>query len=582
MRQNEKDYPLTADLREYILSELPCGLCVAWENEKLSILFANDNYYRMIGYSDAVQAEECGVVGAMDCVEPAKRTDILKRVVSLGETQEQAIETEARLIRRDGTSSWAIIHASRIKSGGGLWICAFMDITPQKRVEEELRVREEEYRIAVRQSDKLVLRYNIAEQTAYLPPESAELFHKSTIYNLPGYLDQNNVISPESLDACRELYALIIGGERPTGSAVLQLNLGCDVCEFEWYRVTYSSIYDEEGLPTQAVISLQNVTEQHAREVAYRRWEKTYESLPQQNTAYLEFDLTQGRLEAQKGTLMQPIPEQMNGSMESAMRHLLSVYVHPEDRERIRAFTAREHLLTEYFRGARLEKQEYRHLKENGKFVWVRLSVQMLPDPYSSNVRASILLRDIDVQKREELTLMTQLRTDTLTGVLNRGAFLDAAKMVFTQPRNGGLHALVMVDVDHFKRINDRYGHGYGDQMLARICDLLRGALRADDLVGRIGGDEFVLLLKNVVNRDALLVKINSLCTQVFQNASDRMEVSCSFGAATYPQDGSDFDELYRKADAALYAAKEAGRNCSRIYSPDMGLTMPLFEVKEM
>ena len=181
------------------------------------------------------------------------------------------------------------------------------------------------------------------------------------------------------------------------------------------------------------------------------------------------------------------------------MRHFLSIYVHAEDRERIRAFTAREHLLTEYFRGSRLEKQEYRHLKENGKYVWVRLSVQMLPDPYSSNVRASILLRDIDVQKREELTLMNQLRTDTLTGVLNRGAFLEAAKSVFTQPRNGGLHALVMVDVDHFKRINDKYGHGYGDRVLARICDLLRNALRADDHVGRIGGDEFVLLLKNVV-----------------------------------------------------------------------------------
>jgi len=186
------------------------------------------------------------------------------------------------------------------------------------------------------------------------------------------------------------------------------------------------------------------------------------------------------------------------------------------------------------------------------------------------------------VQKREELLMMNQLRTDTLTGVLNRGAFLEAAKAVFTQPRNGGLHALVMVDVDHFKRINDNYGHSYGDRMLTRICDLLRGALRADDLVGRIGGDEFVLLLKNVVNRDALHAKMNSLCLQLFQSISDRLEISCSFGAATYPQDGADFDELYRKADAALYAAKEAGRNCTRIYEPDMGRTMPLFEVKEM
>lgn len=582
MRQNEKDFPLTADLREYILSELPCGLCVAREDERLSILFANDNYYRMIGYTGATHATGNGLIGAMDCVENGTREEILTRIKGISEGQEQAIALEARLQCNNGSSAWAIIHASRIRNDTSLWICAFMDITPQKRIEEELRVREEEYRIAVRQSDKLVLRYHIAEKTAYLPPESAELFHRSTIFDLPSFLHQNNVISPESAEASRELFTLIISGKQPTGSAVLQLNLGCDLCEFEWYRVAYSLIFDEDGAPTQAVISLQNVTEQHAREVAYRRWEKTYESMPQQNTAYLEFDLTQGRLEAQKGTLLQQIPEQMSGSMESTMRHFLSIYVHAEDRERIRAFTAREHLLTEYFRGTRLEKQEYRHLKENGKYVWVRLSVQMLPDPYSSNVRASILLRDIDVQKREELTLMNQLRTDTLTGVLNRGAFLEAAKAVFTQPRNGGLHALVMVDVDHFKRINDKYGHGYGDRVLARICDLLRNALRADDLVGRIGGDEFVLLLKNVVNREALQIKINNLCLQLYQTITDQMEVSCSFGAATYPQDGADFDELYRKADAALYAAKEAGRNCTRIYEPDMGMTMPLFELKEL
>ena len=579
MYQNEKDYPLTADLREYILSELPCGLCVARDDERLGIVFANDNYYRMIGFDHVHEASELGLRGAMDHVEEPMRTEILSRIAGLREGPEQAISLEARIIRRDGSSTWAIIHASRIKSDANLWICAFMDITPQKRVEEELRVREEEYRIAVRQSDKLVLRYRIAEQTAYLPPESAELFHRSIIHNLPEFLDQNNVINPESVDASRELYAQIASGAQPTGSAVLQLNLCCDLCEFEWYRVAYSLIFDKEHMPSQAVISLQNVTEQHAREVAYRRWEKTYESLPQQNTAYLEFDLTQGRLEAQKGTLLSPLPEQMSGSMESAMRHFLSVYVHPEDRERIRSFTAREHLLTEYFRGARLEKQEYRHLKENGKYVWVRLSVQMLPDPYSSNVRASILLRDIDVQKREELTLMNQLRTDTLTGVLNRGAFLSAANSVFLQPLNGGLHALVMVDVDHFKRINDQYGHGYGDRVLAHICELLRNALRADDLVGRIGGDEFVLLLKNVVNREALQTKINSLCVQLCQNVSDNLEISCSFGAATYPLDGSEFDELYRKADTALYAAKEAGRNCTRIYQPEMGRTMPLFEL---
>lgn len=582
MHQTDQAVPMTADLREHILSELPCGLCVARQDEGLSVVFANSNFYRMLGYADLEEASADGLRGALDCIESRTQTDLLARLGALSDDETQALSLEAQLRRKDGSLLWAIVHISRAKSSGGLYICAYMDISAQKRVEEELRVREEEYRIAVRQSDKIVFRYDILEQTAYFPPESAELFHLTTIPALPEYLSQHNVVNPSSREALHELAARMITGARATGSAVLQLNLSCDEKNFEWYRVAYSLIYREDGAPAQAVISLQNVSEQHTREVAYQRWEKTYEALPQSNTAFLEFDLTQNRLDAQKGMLLPMLPVRLHDSMEGVLRHYLVHYVHPEDRERIRAYTAREHLLAEYFRGARLEKQEYRHRRADDTYVWVRLSVQMLPDPYSCDVRASILLRDIDEQKREELTLMDQLRTDTLTGALNRGAFMEAANAVFAQPRPGALHALVMVDVDHFKCINDRFGHGYGDRVLARICDLLRNALRADDLVGRIGGDEFVLLLKNVVNREALQTKMDSLCEQLNQRIGEDVSVSCSFGAAACPQDGVGFDELYWKADTALYAAKEAGRNCTRLYEPEMGRPMQLFETGDL
>jgi len=582
MHQSDNDGLLTADLRTHILSELPCGLCVARQDERLSVVFANRNYYRMLVLEDAEQAKSEDIVGALDCIDPAARAELLARIAVLDESNEKSVALEARLSCRDGSSLWVIVHMSRAESDGGLWICAYMDISAQKRVEEELRVREEEYRIAVRQSDKLVFRYDIAEKTAHFPPDSEALFHCSTIRDLPTYLKEKCIVSMNSRDSLKELFAMIENGAQPTGSTVLQMSLKCDVCEFEWYRVTYSLIYRADGSPAQAVISLENVTEQHAREVAYQRWEKTYESMPQSNTAYLEFDLTQNRLDVQKGTLLTPLPEQLYGSMESVLRHFAANYVHTDDRERIRAYIAREHLLTEYFRGSRLEKQEYRHLKEDGRYVWVRLSVQMLPDPYSCNVRASMLLRDIDAQKREELTIKDQLRTDMLTGALNRSAFVETANAVLAKPPLNGMHALVMVDVDHFKQINDRFGHGYGDRVLARICDLLRNALRADDLVGRIGGDEFVLLLKNVASDEALQMKMDSLCEQLNQRISDSVCVSCSFGAAACPQDGTAFDELYGKADSALYAAKEAGRNCTRVYEPDMGRPMPLFETAEL
>jgi hypothetical protein len=121
--------------------------------------------------------------------------------------------------------------------------------------------------------------------------------------------------------------------------------------------------------------------------------------------------------------------------------------------------------MNEYFRGARLEKQEYRHLKENGKYVWVRLSVQMLPDPYSFQRARFDITKGCRCAKARGFDLDEPTAHRYAHGVLNRGAFLDAAKSVFTQPLNGGLHALVMVDVDHFKRINDKY-----DMAMATVC----------------------------------------------------------------------------------------------------------------
>lgn len=581
MLQNERDDFLSTDLRERILSELPCGLCVARRDERLSIAYANESFYRMIGYSNASAAAEGGVLGALDRVDADAREQLSSRLLPLIGGEERAVSFEARLDRADGDSLWCMVRIRCAECDSGMLICAFMDISAQKLVEEELRVREEEYRIAVRQSDKLVFRYDIAKKTIYLPPESAELFQVDVIHDVPDSLEAIGMINPDSLDAFRETMDLICSGVRPTGSAVLQLRLHCDEDTFEWYRVAYSLIYREDRTPAQAVVSLQNVSEQHTREVAYRRWEQTYAAMPQNNTAYLEFDLTQDRLEVQKGELVELLPSAWSDTMENAVRHFLNRYVHADDRERVRAFLARERLLTEYFRGERLEKPEYRHLRADGRYGWVRLSVQMLPDPYSSNIRASLLLRDVDAQKRAEMNLKDRLRTDALTGALNRGAFVEAVEAQFSEAR-GGLQALVMVDVDHFKQVNDRYGHGYGDRVLVRVCETLRATLRADDLVGRLGGDEFALLLKNVLNLDALQAKINYLCEQLYQHVSNGSVVSCSFGAAACPRDGATFEELYCKADIALYAAKEAGRNCARVYEDDMGRPMTLFESIEM
>ena len=577
MAQDKHVVPaLPVELRDQILFDMPCGLCAVRRDERMSLVFANENFFRMLGFEDARQAQKAGVEGLLDRMEEASRREAQRRLEALFLGSGSIAMLEVRIKKRNGDGFWAMLHARRMTSGEPLLVCACMDINARKKMEEELRFREEEYRVAVQQSDKLVFRYDITDQTAYLSPELATLFHRDVVPNTIARIEQTNIISPASLDAFHDLCAMILSGAVKTGSAILQFRLGGHKAAYEWYRVVYSLIYREDQTPAHAVFSMQNISEQHEREIAYKRWEQTYASMAKDKTAYIEFDLTQNRLELQKGGLIERFPPLVEQTMESVMQYFVEHWVHPEDREKLSECIARDRLLAAYFRGVTPDKVDYRHLRENGAYEWVRFSVQMLPDPYSSNIRVFLLLRDIDARKREELQLQNQLRSDPLTGALNRNAFISQAEATFSEG-TAGKHALIILDVDQFKQVNDCFGHGYGDRVLIRVAETLRSALRADDLVGRLGGDEFLVLLRNVAKKEVLESKLDSLREMLFQRISEDKIVSCSLGAAVFPCDGTSFDELYRKTDVALYTAKNEGRNCVRVYQEEMNPPIILF-----
>ena len=130
--------------------------------------------------------------------------------------------------------------------------------------------------------------------------------------------------------------------------------------------------------------------------------------------------------------------------------------------------------------------------------------------------------------------------------------------------RNGSEVAVLYVDLDRFKAVNDEMGHAAGDVLLQKVVDRLRQTTRASDIVARVGGDEFVILQTQVRQPDAadvLAARIVEALSVPFDLNGTRAHVGASIGTALYPEDGTDADALVRQADAALYAAKAAGRN---------------------
>ena len=128
---------------------------------------------------------------------------------------------------------------------------------------------------------------------------------------------------------------------------------------------------------------------------------------------------------------------------------------------------------------------------------------------------------------------------------------------------------MMMVDVDNFKLINDTYGHMLGDAVLQEISAELQHLFRSDDVIARIGGDEFLIFMRDVQSREIVEQRaekvIDAFRTVLRQNMDD-LRPSCSIGIAFCPEDGSSFEKLFRHSDIALYDAKSRGKNCYMIY----------------
>ncbi len=156
-------------------------------------------------------------------------------------------------------------------------------------------------------------------------------------------------------------------------------------------------------------------------------------------------------------------------------------------------------------------------------------------------------------------------RHDALTELPNRALFSDRQNNELARARRHGDHfAVIFLDLDNFKPINDSFGHAIGDLLLQQVARRLQEAIRASDTVGRIGGDEFVVLMPELLGADAALglaEKIRQAVRQSFAINGHDLTISCSLGVAVFPEDGTDEITLTKSADEAMYRAKKNGRN---------------------
>lgn len=235
--------------------------------------------------------------------------------------------------------------------------------------------------------------------------------------------------------------------------------------------------------------------------------------------------------------------------------------IHPEDRP----------LVMETYRKCLADGEpmamEYRRQKKDGEWIWVRSIGKFTAwTPEHQPLRISGIHTDITAQKVAEFELVRQAHIDYLTGFNNRGHFMQQAELELKRVvRYGGTLSIFMMDVDHFKKINDTYGHKVGDLVLQKLAAVCRDTLRMIDIIGRVGGEEFAILLPETTEQEA--IRVAERLRQAIANAKIPLghglplSITVSIGITSLISKDDNIDVLLSFADKALYAAKNAGRN---------------------
>ncbi len=215
-------------------------------------------------------------------------------------------------------------------------------------------------------------------------------------------------------------------------------------------------------------------------------------------------------------------------------------------------------------------EEEMHYNLPDGSDVWYGGHYCVISDSYGKPVRIVGKMNDITKHKEKIVELSIKAEQDQLTGLYNKVTTEYLINEILKMRRfNDDRHALMIIDIDNFKNINDKLGHQYGDNVLTELAEALKPMFRSDDVIGRIGGDEFFVFMKNYNSVNKLKDKAQEIC-RVFDKTYTQDDVSvcisASVGIALCPEHGTNFDILYKSADSALYAEKEKGKNGYVIY----------------
>lgn len=229
-------------------------------------------------------------------------------------------------------------------------------------------------------------------------------------------------------------------------------------------------------------------------------------------------------------------------------------------------------LLNNIVKGNSYEEEEIRLKKNNGEYIWCKIRITAMFDESGDIFKAVGVIINIHKEKLEAEELLFKAQRDSLTELFNKGNTQSMIEEYIKNNESNTSGALFVIDVDNFKAVNDNLGHLAGDKLLKSISSMLSEVFYENSIIGRIGGDEFVVFLKDTNSEEVLYKKADELVRgfrRDFIGETKEFRVSGSIGIAMYPQHGKTFKELFENADKAVYLAKKKGKDMYCLFNEE-------------
>ncbi len=487
---------------------------------------------------------------------------------SLYENRE--LNLDYRLIGKNDEPVWIIDNLRVIVDNDGRYklYSVIVDATSIKEMENVLRSYNQDLQLITgTHMESRVFEYDLDTGRIH--------FHEGVFlgYNLTDYdgctiedMFGQDWRDADTFAAAQKVRDEIMAGKE-FASAIVRLFQG-DSDEFSWIRIMLTRITENGKI--RILGSMRDVTEEHEVQQRLSR-EK------EKNRMMIADAIFTGTINLSQNSIVinsdhRDIRKNDTISYNYIRRLQMDVatLIHPEDVEVYLSEFNIEALFRHYNRGDITRTVEYRRRATGQEgYIWVRATLKLTKEVSSGDIICFVYINDIDQEIRATEILRQKAEKDYLTGLFNREGLVNRIEAHLSTADPDEICAFYALDLDDFKVLNDTYGHNEGDLFLQMITEQLVHMFRKDDLIGRMGGDEFIVFLKKCPSREFVVKKAEEINRKISEIKMDKhgYSGSVSVGVAIAPFDGTNFQDLYLASDKALYASKQKGKNISSLYN---------------